>query len=209
MKKITPVFFQELSKKKYLSYIKSLPDFRQEKNQTYAALALTILAISFFGMFAISPTLSTIAELQKKRNDAQFVDEQLTNKLRSLSLLQENYNTFSPSLPIVYAAVPQEPQVAVLLGQLKMLAEKNNLTIELMQAESVDLVNGDQEASEGIQSFIISVDATGSYENLAAFYKDAVRINRLLSLETITIAKQQLLTAPTRMVMKLKAYYKE
>lgn len=207
MKKLTPAFFQELSKKKYLSYIQSLPDFRREQTQTYAALALTILAISFFGMFAIGPTLSTISELQKKRDDARFVDEQLTTKLTNLQLLQENYNNLSNSLPIVYAAIPQDPQTSKLIGQLKSIAEKSEISLKLIKAESVDLT-AEQDLTI-FPSYIVVIDAAGTFESLSLFYTEIVNFERLLVLENVTLTRQLDSIEPLRLVIRAKAYYGE
>ena len=72
-------------------YYKLLPDFKEEKTRRLSSIVFSLLALSIFGLFAINPTLSTIARLKKELSDAKFVDQQLTEKIANLSSLQEVY----------------------------------------------------------------------------------------------------------------------
>ena len=208
MRKITPKFFQELSKKKYLSYAKILPDIKQEKTQTYAALALTILAISFFGMFAISPTISTIAELQKKRDDAQFVDEQLGLKLSNITVLQERYNALSSQLPFILAAIPQDPKESYILGQLREISTQSQVNINKINIEVIELIPLEENiVTEPISSFLINIDAQGEYENLTDFFNALTKFDRILTIDSFTMTRQINADEPLRIVVKARVYY--
>jgi hypothetical protein len=55
-------------------YFEKLPDFKEKKIQAFITIALTLIALSFFAIFAINPTLSTIANLQKQSEDT-FVEQ--------------------------------------------------------------------------------------------------------------------------------------
>lgn len=209
MKKFNATFYQELSKKKYMSYIRSLPDFRNEKTLMYGTLILTIAAISFFGIFAVTPTLSTIFELQKKHTDLKFVNEQLETKNTNLSLLQERYNQLAPNLSILNAAIPEKAQVSVLLGQVQSLAEKNNLTIRQLRAEGVELASEEPTSEELVESFTVTLDASATYDQLTAFYNDMVRFDRIITITSITTTREVESSQPLRIVISAKAYFKE
>jgi Tfp pilus assembly protein PilO len=207
MKKFNATFYQELSKKKYMTYIRSLPDFRNEKTQVYGTLILTIIAFSFFGIFAITPTLSTIFELQKKHTDLKFVNEQLETKNTNLSLLQERYNQLAPNLSILNAAIPDNAQVTILLGQIQTLAQKNGLAIKQLRAEGVELASDEPVLDSPLQSYIITLDASATYEQLTAFYNDIVRFDRIVTLESITTTREVTASQPLRIVISAKAYF--
>ena len=68
---------------KYL--IALLPRLREKKIQTFTTLALTLITFTVFSVFAISPTLGTITDLQKQISDSQFVNQQLQTKITALS----------------------------------------------------------------------------------------------------------------------------
>ena len=84
----TNSLFKKLQQKKYFQM---LPDFKEERTRKFTTLVFTLLALSFFGLFAISPTLSTIANLNKQLSDNEFVDSQLQNKINNLYTLQQDY----------------------------------------------------------------------------------------------------------------------
>src|SRR5690606_19872349 len=92
-------------------------------------LTFTFLGLSFLGLFAINPTLTTIIELQKQLEESKFVHEQLTTKMNNLSNLQQQYNTLSDDLIYVYDAIPQNADATKVIAQLYTLAEKENLQI--------------------------------------------------------------------------------
>ena len=61
-------------------YFLALELFKKDRTQKVTTLAMTLIALSFFGLFAINPTLSTISRLQKELEDAKFVDQHLKGK---------------------------------------------------------------------------------------------------------------------------------
>src|SRR3989344_8503364 len=100
--------FTKINKNKYFEY---LPDLKKEKTQKYSSIIFSLISLSFFGLFAINPTLSTIAKLKKELSDAKFVDSELAEKIANLSSLQEKYNIVEQDIPFVLAAVPKNPQI--------------------------------------------------------------------------------------------------
>ena len=71
-------FFTKIKKEKYLGF---LPDLKKEKTQKYSSIIFSLVSLSFFGIFAINPTLSTIAKLKKELSDTKFVEEQLRKNI--------------------------------------------------------------------------------------------------------------------------------
>ena len=78
-----------LKKIKNNKYFELLPDLKKEKTKKYSSIIFSLISLSFFGIFAINPTLSTIAKLRKELSDTKFVDEQLV-KLLIFHLLRKN-----------------------------------------------------------------------------------------------------------------------
>lgn len=204
---INTEFFHNLSKKKYLSYIQALPDTRKEQVRTYATVILTIFAFSFFGIFAIGPTLSTIANLQKQLEDNTFINEQLDTKLVSLSSLQQNFNTLSPQLPILLAAIPETPRVPHLVGQIQSLAVESGVTVMQIKSSDVQIASATPAKNE-TSSFQIAIDVTGSYAQLLSFYSSLVNFDRIVSFDTITINRTRDGTDILRLSIKANAYFR-
>lgn len=205
--KVNEKFFHDLSKKKYMAYLRSLPDFRQEQTQTYLTIALTIFAFSFFGIFAISPTLSTIGELRKQIDDSKFVDQQLQTKISNMTLLENQYSQLSPQIPLLLQAIPTSPDVPTLIGQIRSLASENNVTITQVSTDMVLLASLAHPSSK-LQSYAVTVSASGDYQQLLAFYQSLVHFKRLLALDSVTVIRQKD-TQALKLTVRALAYFKQ
>ena len=79
--KLPKNYFENLTAAKYREYLKLLPNLQQEHAQSLLTLILTFAALCFFGIFAINPTLTTIADLEKQVADDRQVNQELTTKI--------------------------------------------------------------------------------------------------------------------------------
>ena len=136
MSKINRNLFKDIKKNKYFQL---LPDFKEDRVQKITTLALTLVALSFFGLFAINPTLSTIAKLEKELSDNKFVDQKLQTKINDLSLLQQKYALIQQDLPYVYSSVPKSPEAPLVIAQIQTLAKANNLKISSFQTFQAEI----------------------------------------------------------------------
>jgi Tfp pilus assembly protein PilO len=190
--KLPKNYFENLSIAKYRAYLKLLPPTKRENTKAVTMLIFTFLALSFLAIFAINPTLSTIIELQKQYEDSQFVHEQLTTKMNNLSSLQQQYNTLSDDLVFVYDALPQNASVPTLVGQLSALAEESSIEIKGIRISPVIL--SDVKAKQSIKthsSFSFTLEAEGEYESMMNFAASLTNFNRLVTIETISMTKNQ------------------
>jgi Tfp pilus assembly protein PilO len=150
-------------------------------------LVLTFMALIFFGIFAINPTLSTIIDLKKQLKDSQYVADQLQQKITNLSNLQQKYNTLSPQLPVVLDAIPQSPSVFLFSGQIQTLAKQSGLSLTSFQVFEVKLA-GDKPLGQK-PSFGFSLEASGDYDKLLAFASSLSHMRRIASIESIGMEK--------------------
>lgn len=172
---------KKFNKEQYGRYLELIPNFRKEKAQKFTTIVLTIIAIIILAIFAINPTLSTIANLQKQLDDAKFVAERLDTKINNLSILQTKYETLKADLPIVYEAVPKTEEVVMLTGQLQTVAGENNLTIVTVQSSNFA-------DSNNFSYFIFTVSVQGKYEDLMNFLNKIVNMKRIVYLDDINIS---------------------
>ena len=116
--KLPKSYFENLSATKYREYLKLLPNMQQETARSFVTLILTFAALTFFGIFAINPTLTTIADLKKQLADDTDVDLQLKTKINNLSSLQQQYNQLGSNLTNILSAVPQNADAPFLSAQI-------------------------------------------------------------------------------------------
>ena len=169
-------------------YFEKLPDFKEKKSQAFLTIALTLITLAFFGIFAISPTLSTIANLQKQQSDNSFVEKQLNQKFANLNTLTQSYRSLEPDLPFVFRTIPKTPDVTLFVGQLAALGIQSNVQITRVQTFEVELTK----TQEGIQKFstvAFSLDAAGDYQNLLQYLISLTNFERIVIIDTISLTK--------------------
>lgn len=200
----TKSIFENLYTSKYFS---NLPDFKEKKTQAFITIALTIFALSFFGIFAINPTISTIANLQKQKEDNTLIEKKLDDKRENLAKLSTTYTTLEADLPYVFAAIPKNPDIPNLTGQIYSLGKTANITINRIQTTKVELTKK-QEGTQDYSSFIFTIDASGSYPNLKQFIDSLADFNRIITLDSIAINKSSDENTGLLMIIQGKAYFK-
>lgn len=190
--KLPKNYFENLSTTKYREYLKLLPNMQKENTRIITMLIFTFLALSVLGLFAINPTLATIIELHKQLEESKFVHEQLTTKINNLSNLQQQYTTLSDELVYVYDAIPQNALAPTLVGQLNNLGQSENVQITSIRISPVIL--SDTKAPKAIRthySFTFTLEAKGNYEDLIRFTESLTLFNRIVTIETVGITRNQ------------------
>lgn len=187
--KLPSNYFENLSNSKYRQYLKILPDMRKENTRLAITLILTFFALSFFGLFAINPTLTTIIELQKQLDDSEFTHQKLTAKITNLSNLQQKYTTLHSELQIVEEAIPKEAAATKLTGQIHTLAAESNLNVRNLRIAEVSLTSSTVPASPNGLSYVFNLEASGTYENMIALAEKLTSFNRIVTVEAISISR--------------------
>lgn len=191
---------------KYEKYYKDiLPYLKKQKNQEYFMVILTLGATIFFALFAINPTLSTIVKLRKEVEDSRIVHLALKNKVINLSNLITEYSVIQKDLPLVLDAIPEQPQAPTLIGQIQTIAQSSNVAIEKLDISEVGLT---EEGASTSSKFSFELTGTSTYESLNAFISELILMQRIVSLETISLTKNAD-SETLQLDLKGSAYYKK
>lgn len=188
----------------YLSAI--MPTLREKKVQQFTTIALTLIAASFFGVFAINPTINTITDLQRQINDDQFVNQRLTTKISNLTQLQQQYQTIQNSLGIIYTTIPVTPDLATFISQVQGVGDENHVTIVGVQTLPVDLTT--IQTGGQYNAFTFSVDVQGNYTDLLQFLSAMTTFNRLVTIDAIAVQQSAQSLTDYRMNIRGKAFFK-
>lgn len=188
-------------------YFEMLPNFKNEQTQKFTNIILTLITISLFGMFAINPTLSTIAGLKKELADNEFVEHSLEEKIRNVSILQQKYADIQKDIPYVLDAIPERPEVPVLMAQIQSIAKNTNIRISNLQNLAVELFQQNI-GEKKYYSYSFSLSGTGTFEDISAFFSKIVNMQRIISIDTFSIDKTGALTGDLKFSLQGLAYYK-
>ncbi|MBI2034432.1 MAG: type 4a pilus biogenesis protein PilO [Candidatus Levybacteria bacterium] len=200
-----------IPKKTYLAYLKMQLRVRGEKTKDYSFIILTLFALSFFGLFVINPTISTITAIRKQLIDAKLLNEKLEKKIQVLDKLASQYNRLKNDTPFVLAAVPTEPEALPLLGKIVTIAQESNLTTSRLEVSKVELTKSEEKNRQG--SFVFSVRVRGIYADLEHFLSRAILLDRIITIEQVSILREEsavsLFDENTRILqIKGRAYFK-
>lgn len=184
MKLLSTSFFSETKNK----YLELLPAFKEERTQKFTTLILTLISLSFFGLIAINPTISTIIKLNKELEDSRLVDAKLTEKINNLTSLQENYNRLQPDLPIILSAIPKNPEVPLFAAQVQAVAQASNINIDSLQTFEVGVSN--IPSARGFSSFSFALVAEGSYNDISNFLTSLSTMQRIVGIDILSLTKK-------------------
>ena len=196
--------FKDLPKVKYFQ---TLLGPQKEKAQQATGIILSLIAFSFFGLFAISPTLGTIAKLKKELSDAQFVDAALGQKIQNLSILQKKYSALQNDIPVVLDALPANPQVPLLLAQIQAIAQNDHIQLDTLQNFQVELFKP-LASDQKYYSYIFSLSGSGFLDDIQKFTISLTHMERIVSIDVFSMnktAQDQLL----RFTLQGIAYFKQ
>ncbi len=185
-----------LTQAKLNKYFENLPDFKERKIQGITTIILTLVAISFFGLFAISPTLSTISQLQKEIEDNIFIYDRMEKKISDLSLLQKKYADLQNDLPTIYSAIPKLPEAALLLAQIQDVASQTDVSVSRLQSEQIELVNAQPTTNTALpdnkqySSYNFAITVVGTPTAISNFIISLVNFDRIVIIDRAAINRK-------------------
>lgn len=197
----------------YLGKIKSL--YQKKEVQLYTNLILSFGAVICFALFAIKPTLTTIAKVYKEYRDQKEVDLRLQEKIDNLRKAKEAYQQIEEKLHLIQEALPTQPEAELLVAQLEQLAARNNCVLEevsfgnVMIKGEINLKEGknkDQPAEKPDQPTLEgNLQIVGTYRDVLSFLGDLYDLRRLNTVSHLSLegsARQ-----PLEARLNLTAYY--
>jgi len=209
-------------------------DYRQEyhkykeyylkiRTQPIARVSVTLLAslltVALLGIFAIKPTLTTIARLTKDIQDKQKIDKQLESKISALKQAQVNYEEISSQIPVVETALPKKPEFVRLEREIEYLVRQHQVLMATggfsgfvvvgeKEKEQDKTVSGEKEKipAETIQ-FTLTV--AGDYEQIKNFIGDLESLDRVITISSVNFSKDtEIEGAQLQATLAGNAYFK-
>lgn len=152
-------------------------------------LIFSIAAVIFFAVFAIKPTLQTMADLIKEIEDKRALDEQLGQKIASLNTAQNQYQQFSSQFYLLDEAIPKSPQLVEALKLIEKIASDNNLSIQNITMSSVpDELNKAVAGSAKRELLTLNVDVVGDYLTIRDYIEDLMVSRRMMIVDQVNFS---------------------
>jgi len=171
-----------------IKYFPKLPYLNEEQSQKFFTIVLTLLALSFFGFFAVNPTVSTILKLRKELSDSEFVHRELETKIINLSILRNKYDSLHFDLPIVTDAITTQPDVHILFAQIQAAGQRSNIKIKKLQNFEVEVLKNSKAPSKKYYSYSFAIAGSGLFENISDFVSIISDMQRIINIDIFSIS---------------------
>jgi Tfp pilus assembly protein PilO len=183
------------------------PVLGSEKTGSYFAITFSLFTLSFFGLFAIRPTLMTAVSLINSVSELRKLNVKYETKINSIIKAQAEYEKVRDDLSLVNVALPNNAFFSKLAIGLENIAQKSEITITQMSLDNSyisDLPPATKPSSLGF-----NLTVTGDYPSLTAYIRHLINWKRIITLNTLDITKDNSSTSSgdLKLTIKGQAYY--
>lgn len=175
---------------KYNRYFKQLTDVYAKTPvlRTSLELLLTLFTISFFALFALRPTINTIAGLWASINSQKEIKGGLEQKIRDLSTAQKIWGVEQKRIELIEQALPEKPDPDIYIRQIESLAVTRGLLMNFLSVDKVTLrgetqIQGQEKEkakTPGLEMLGSSLSLSGQYSGLWRFLEDLEGLRRIV-----------------------------
>jgi Tfp pilus assembly protein PilO len=167
--------------RKYLLVMQKRPLWRATLFVTLSLLLLIILLV-----FALRPTLLTIAGLMNDIDTKKEIHAKLEEKVSNLQKMVQSYQRIQDKLPVLEAAIPASPNFSAWGQYIQTSASASGFTIDSLRLEKIALVG-----TTGLSSFDFTISGKGNYTQIHDFIAKLEMARRINWLTDTTITKNQ------------------
>lgn len=186
---------------RYKRYFRQLVVQYRQRPEVKASveLLLTLLAISFFAVFALRPTLNTIASLWANIQAQKEVSVKLEEKISNLGRAQLVWSQEEARVALLDQAMPQEPQPDTYLQQIEGLVATNNVSLTSFNVEKVVLIGKEEKKTKkkdkdeiaNARDLNLAFAVSGDFSSLMAFLNGLEDLRRLIVLDSASFGVGQ------------------
>lgn len=155
--------------------------------QVSLELFLSIIAVIFFAIFAIRPTLVTISDLIKEIDDKKALSEKMSQKIASLATIQTQYLSLGDQILVLDEAIPAKPKFEEALRVIEKIASERKLVINSIQVNEVPAAQEEDIpfSQKERKNLPVSVMVSGDYLTIRNFVEDLKNYRRALIVDSI------------------------
>src|SRR3989338_8698127 len=188
------------------TYQRFSPLIKSKKTASYFTVTFSLFSLSFFGIFAIRPTLITAVTLNKSVADLKKLDIEYENKISNIITAQSQYEKIRGDIPAIDQALPKDAAFNQLANALEKFAETSNVIIKQLQIDRSPISR--LPPSGKVENIQFSILTSGSYISSSDFIQHLLNWKRLITLDNLELSKEGgTESAELRMTLKGKTFY--
>jgi len=169
--------------------------YRQPVARVSLELILSILAVIFFAMFAIRPTLLTMSDLVKEIADKKELDKQMDLKIASLSTAEEQYQKYEGQFYLLDQAIPRQFDLVKSLKIIEKLAGEEMLAINRISVSTITDPIADDQAPVKLNQFqrdflVVNIDVAGDFLTIRRFVEKIIGLRQLMIVDQVSFDRK-------------------
>lgn len=170
--------------------------YRLPSVQVSLTLVLSLFVAAIFIVFALRPTLVSIVTLQKTINESKTTLQKLDTKVAALQKASAQLDTIKPLLAILNTDIPNNGAAySPLTLAVESIANQNSARLENESLGPTLLFSRiiapfAPNKSQNVVPLPFAVRVTGNYPSVAAFLTKLLTMERIVSIDTVSITKE-------------------
>ena len=168
---------------------------QRQDTKAFLELFLSLGAITIFGLFALRPTLLTIAQLYREIQAKEEMVVQLNQKVQAFVQAQTIFNQERSRIELLSSAIPEKPTPELFVRQVEGLVGKHGVEIlglSLGKATLLGASTGETQTSKnklpaGAGGLSFSLSTKSNYSALSSFLSDLESLRRPIKVDTFSI----------------------
>lgn len=180
-------------RKQYQEYRQYIDSIVEKAKAPAARVSLavvgTIIFSGFLAVFAIKPTLTTVAGLWKEINTEKEIIIGLDRKLKLLQTARQNYDKASSKLYLLDKALPETIEVENMAKDLESLALENGLSTLEFKQENFWLLQPLPAGNPSIKisGLDVKMSVGGQESQVRNFTANLEKMGRMVKIESMTV----------------------
>lgn len=175
--------------------LKKITQSKDVKDYTYAILFLLIS--SFFAFAVIKPVVTIAVSLDKEAKDLRVVNAVFEKNITHMVDLQNKMQEIRPQLFLVDTAIPEDPQIQILIKDIRSIALQEGIIItnidvvELEKKETSSLKKDiKQTTPEYHKPITMTISLATDFNSAVSLTKQLLNQRRLKIIRKINIDKK-------------------
>lgn len=175
---------------KYRSYLSSNLHkvTAKEEVKAYLEILLSLTTVIIFSVFALKPTLITIAKLYKDITYEQMVIEKMDKKIANLKTSQDLLNKEAQNISYLQQAIPEEAKPEVVIRQIEGITQEGLISLNYLNTGSTPLIGPAVETT----TIPLNLSLAHDFPKIITFVKSLESLRRQITIQGITITKETL-----------------
>lgn len=180
-------------RKQYQEYRQYIDSIVEKAKAPAARVSLAVVGTIFFSVFlavfAIKPTLTTVAGLWKEINTEREIIIGLDRKLKLLQTAGQNYDKAGSKLYLLDKALPETIEVENMAKDLELLALDNGLNMLEFKQENFWLLQPPPAGNPSIKisGLDVKMSVGGQESQVRNFTANLEKMGRMVKIESMTV----------------------